>query len=93
VRVTPALEEFDHGTVPVGRGDGYGQAVQVDRDGRILIAANGSQGDAPAAYLVTIAGERRAQRKAAGRAAGLTPEGGLLTTRWDGERQSVAFNP
>jgi hypothetical protein len=93
VRFSPALEEADRGTVAVGEGDAYGQAVQVDRSGRILVAANGSQDDAPAAYLLTLDGERKPRRKAAGRVAGLTPDGGLLTTRWDGERQSVAFNP
>ena len=93
VRVTSALEEADRGALPVGDGDGFGQAVQTDRGGRVLIVANGAHDDSPAAYLVALAGERKPQRKAAGRAAGLTPDGGLLTTRWDGERQSVAFNP
>lgn len=93
VRVTPALAEADRGTVAVGDGDGYGAAVATDRNGRILIAANGSQDDAPAAYLVTLPGDGKAQRKAPGRAAGVTTSGGILTTRWDGQRQSVAFNP
>ena len=93
VRVTAELTEAGRGTVPVGDGDGYGEAVQVDPDERIRIAANGSQDDAPAAYLITLPGDGKPPRKAAGRAAGLTPEGGILATRWDGERQSVAFHP
>lgn len=92
-RLTPTGGEADQGTVAVGEGDAYGQAVQANRDGQIQIAANGTQDDAPAAYLVTFPGGRDPARKAMGRAVGVTPEGGMLVTRWDGQRQSVAFNP
>jgi hypothetical protein len=83
--------------IAVGRGDAYGEAVRVDRGGRIVVGADGVESDAPAAFVVTIAADgtpaRTHERRTRGRLAGLTPERGVLTTDWDGERQTVQFAP
>ena len=97
-----AVQRFGSGDRParaeivaVGQGDGYGVAVEFGPDGGVVIGANGSEGDAPAAYVVKRLADRApsgvGRRRAPGRVAGVTPNGGVLTTHWDGERQMAAF--
>lgn len=95
-RFTPSGAPSAPQAIPVGQGDAYGAAVRMARAGRVVVGANGVERDRPAAFVVILDPQSRvsdAGRRASGRVAGVTAGGALLTTRWDGRRQTVAFTP
>ncbi len=95
-RFGPRGAEGPPQTFPLGEGDAYARDLRVDRENTVVVGADGVEDDHPAAFSVTlVTGERPAVRRrdsAPGRLAGVAADGAFLVTRWDGERQSVAFD-